>query len=170
LGAQTHALCVVDPDGKRIDRLRCAHSADGLQRLTNRLARHGAASQLTVAVERPDGRLVDHLLQAGHPVVAVKPNAIKAWRDAEVRSGAKRDPVTPRSSGDDLRLRRHQLRVLRPFGDRTRALRTVSAATPTWSGSGSLPPTSYGRRWSLVARCCGHLRRASPPARSRCAS
>jgi len=34
---------------------------------------------MPVAIERPDGRLLDLLLEAGHPVVPVEPNAIKTW-------------------------------------------------------------------------------------------
>jgi hypothetical protein len=48
--------------------------------------------RVVVAIERPDGRLVDSLLEARYPAVPVKPNAIKAWREAEVLSGAKSDP------------------------------------------------------------------------------
>jgi hypothetical protein len=44
------------------------------------------------ALERPAGRLVDALLEAGHAVVPVKPNAIKTWCEAEVLCGAKSDP------------------------------------------------------------------------------
>jgi transposase len=124
-GAHAHELCVLDQTGKRVDRLRVAHSADGLDRLIARLARHGPPEQLPVAVERPDGRLVDHLLQAGHPVVAVNPAAIKAWREAEVRSGAKSDSRDAQVIADYVRLRQHQLRVLRPFSDQTRALRAL---------------------------------------------
>ncbi|HKE99830.1 MAG TPA: IS110 family transposase [Actinomycetes bacterium] len=124
-GAQTHELCVLDHTGKRVDRLRVAHSAEGLQRLTARLARHGTPGQVPVAVERPDGRLVDYLLHAGHPVVAVKPNAIKAWREGEVLSGAKSDPGDARLIAEYLRVRYQQLRMLRPFGDQTRALRAL---------------------------------------------
>ncbi len=46
-------------------------------------ARFGKAGEMPVAIERPDGRLLD-LLEAEHPVVPVKPSAIKAWRDGEV--------------------------------------------------------------------------------------
>ena len=35
---------------------------------------------MPVAIERPDGRLLDLLLEAGHPVVPVEPNAIKTWK------------------------------------------------------------------------------------------
>ncbi len=90
--ADEHAVCVIDDHGRVIDRFTIGHTADGFERLVERLARHGAAADLPIAIERPDGRLVDRLLDAGHPVVPVKTTAIKAWREAEVGSGAKSDP------------------------------------------------------------------------------
>jgi transposase len=123
--ADEHAVCIVDPSGRVIDRFSLAHSAEGFERLVSRLARHGDPAGLPVAIERPDGRLVDRLLEAGHPVVPVKPAAIKAWREAEVGSGAKSDPGDARVIADYLRLRRHDLRELTPFSEQTRALRAV---------------------------------------------
>jgi transposase len=78
-----------------------------------------------VAIERPDGRLVDALLEAGHPVVPVKPNAIKAWREAEVLSGAKSDEADAEVIAEYLRLRAHKLRPAVPYSAETKALRTV---------------------------------------------
>lgn len=123
--ADEHAVCVIDDDGRVADRFTIEHTADGFERLIRRLARHGDAAQLAVAIERPDGRLVDRLLDAGHPVVPVKTTAIKAWREAEVASGAKSDPGDAQVIADYLRLRRHDLRELRPFSAETRALRAV---------------------------------------------
>lgn len=122
---EEHAVCVLDDDGRVMDRFTIAHSADGFDQLTTRLARHGVAADLPVAIERPDGRLVDRLLEAGHPVVPVKTNAIKAWREAEVLSGAKSDPGDAEVIADYLRQRRGRLRELQPFSDHTRALRAV---------------------------------------------
>ena len=34
---------------------------------------------MPVAIERPDGGLLDLLLEAGHPMVPVEPNLIKTW-------------------------------------------------------------------------------------------
>lgn len=123
-----HAVCVIDADGRVVDRFTIGHTADGFERLIRRLARHGDPADLPIAIERPDGRLVDRLLDAGHPVVPVKTTAIKAWREAEVGSGAKSDPGDARVIADYLRLRRHDLRVLRPFSAETRALRVVVRA------------------------------------------
>jgi transposase len=123
--SQTHAVCVLDDAGTKHANFQVGHTADGLDQLIARLGRLGDPATLPVAIERPDGRLVDRLLEAGHPVVAVQPNAIKAWRDAEILSGAKNDPGDAALIAEYLRLRRHRLRVLAPFSAQTRALRAV---------------------------------------------
>jgi len=123
--AETHAICVLDDAGHTLSTFTIAHTADGFEQLTDRLRRLGSPAALPVAIERPDGRLVDHLLEAGHPVVAVSPNAIKPWRDGEVLSGAKSDAGDAHVIAEYLRLRHHRLRVLAPFSAQTRALRAV---------------------------------------------
>jgi transposase len=124
--AETHAVCVLDATGKIICEFTIAHSADGFAELLRRLGRLAAdRAEVPVAIERPDGRLVDALLEAGHPVVPVSPNAIKTWRDGEVCSGAKSDPGDAAVIAEYLRLRAHRLRPMTPYTAATRALRTV---------------------------------------------
>jgi len=126
--AEEHAVCVLDEAGRKVVSFAIAHSRDGFERLVKKLATFGPAGHLPVAIERPDGRLVDALLEAGHPVVAVSSNAIKAWREGEVVSGAKDDPGDAEVIAEYLRLRAHKLTVLAPFSDETRALRVVVRA------------------------------------------
>lgn len=123
--AEVHAVCVMNAVGKIAAQFTVAHSADGIGGLVRRLARFGEPADVPVAIERPDGRLVDLLLEAGHPVVPVKPNAIKAWRDGEVLSGAKSDAGDAAVIAEYLRLRYHRLAPAVPYSDETRALRTV---------------------------------------------
>jgi transposase len=123
--SERHAVCVLDDAGAKATAFVIAHTADGFDQLVARLRRYGEPAGLPVAIERPDGRLVDRLLEAGHPVVPVQPNAIKAWRDAEVLSGAKHDPSDAALIAEYLRLRSHRLRVLQPFSAETQALRAV---------------------------------------------
>ncbi|WP_155352738.1 IS110 family transposase, partial [Acrocarpospora macrocephala] len=122
---EVHAVCVMDATGTIADRFTIAHTADGIAMLIRRLAKLADAADVQIAIERPNGRLVDLLLEAGHPVVPVSPNAIKAWRDGEVPSGAKSDAGDAAVIADYLRLRQHRLRVALPYSDQTRALRTV---------------------------------------------
>ena len=123
--AQTHAVCVMDAGGSITAEFVIEHSADGIALLIGRLARYGEAGVMPVAIERPNGRLVDLLLEAGHPVVPVSPNAIKTWREGEVLSGAKSDAGDAAVIAEYLRLRQHRLKTAAPYSDETNALRTV---------------------------------------------
>jgi transposase len=124
--AKTHAVCVLDATGKQVAAFTVEHTAAGFTGLIRRLARLGEPAQAPVGIERPDGRLVDALLAAGHPVVPVKPNAIKTWREGEVLSGAKSDPGDAAVIAEYARLRAHHLRAATPLTEHTTALRTVS--------------------------------------------
>src|SRR6266511_5571350 len=90
--SERHAVCVLDDAGTTISTFEITHSADGLEQLVSRLRRLGDPAGLPVAIERPDGRLVDRLLEAGHPVVPVQSNAIKAWRGRRGAVGRQERP------------------------------------------------------------------------------
>ncbi|MGH8919656.1 MAG: IS110 family transposase [Actinomycetes bacterium] len=124
--AKTHAVCVLDAAGQSVAAFTTEHTAAGFTGLVRRMAQLGDPALVPVAIERPDGRLVDALLAAGHPVVPVKPNAIKTWREGEVISGAKSDPGDAHVIAEYLRLRAHHLRAATPLTEHTTALRTVS--------------------------------------------
>jgi transposase len=126
--AEEHAVCVVDSDGAEVAAFMIAHTKEGFAKLVARLGSLGVAADMPVAIERPDGRLVDCLLEAGHRVVPVSGRAIKAWRESEVASGAKSDPGDAEVIAEYLRLRLRHLRVLDPFSDETRALRALVRA------------------------------------------
>jgi transposase len=124
--SETHAVCVLDAAGEVVSTFTIAHTAEGIAMLVRRLGKLGDPGDVPVAIERPDGRLVDLLLEAGHPVVPVSPNAIKAWRDGEVVSGAKSDAGDAQIIAEYLRLRQRRLHVATPYSDETRALRVLS--------------------------------------------
>jgi transposase len=126
--AETHAVCVTDAAGKITAEFTVEHSADGIALLVRRLGRYGEAGVMPVAIERPDGRLVDLLLEAGHPVVPASPNAIKTWRDGEVLSGAESDAGDAAVIAGYLRLRAHRLKAAAPYSDETLALRAAVRA------------------------------------------
>jgi len=62
--SERHAVCVLDDAGKTISAFQVAHTADGLEQLVATLRRYGDPAGLPVAIERPDGRLVDRLLRS----------------------------------------------------------------------------------------------------------
>jgi transposase len=118
-------VCVVDEQGRVAARFEVAHTAGGLAELRSKLARFGDPAGLPVAIERPSGLLVDTLLDAGHPVVPIHPNAVKAARPRYRASGAKSDGADGFLLADLLRTDRHRFAPLRPEGDEIRALRAL---------------------------------------------
>src|SRR6201989_137940 len=124
----------MDAGGKIAAGFTIEHSAAGIALLIGRLARYGIPGGMPVAIERPSGRLVDLLLEAGHPVVPVSPNAIKTWREGEVLSGAKSDAGDAAVIAEYLRLRYHRLAPAAPYSDETRALRTRGATRAELGG------------------------------------
>lgn len=123
--ADLHAVCVTDTQGRVKAQFTVAHTAQGIAGLIRRLARLADPDRVQIGIERPNGRLVDLLLEAGHPVIPVSPNAIKTWREGEVLSGAKSDAGDAAVIAEYLRLRQHRLVPVQPYSSQTRALRTV---------------------------------------------
>jgi len=123
--AASHAVCVLDDTGRRVTTFSVEHSAAGFTKLVRRLSRLTNVDRIAVAIERPDGRLVDTLLEAGFAVVPVSPNAIKTWRESEAGSGAKSDAGDAYVIADYLRCRAARLDPIQPYSAATVALRSV---------------------------------------------
>ncbi|HEX7688228.1 MAG TPA: IS110 family transposase [Burkholderiaceae bacterium] len=124
--ARSHAVCVVDDGGRILDRFEVAHDRDGLAALERRLARFGA--RLRVAIERPSGLVVDALVEAGHDVVPIHPNALKACRPRYRCHGGKSDAGDAYILADVLRTDGHRWRALTPQSDGIQALRALVRA------------------------------------------
>ena len=122
-GAYAHAVCVIDPAGTVLARFEPEHSAAGLADALARLAKLAPAADLPVAVERPTGLLIDTLVGAGHPVVPIHPNVVKASRPRYSAAGAKSDPGDAFLLADLLRTDGHRFAPLTPASDAVRALR-----------------------------------------------
>jgi hypothetical protein len=83
-----HAVCVVDERGRILEGRRYRHNESGVRALCARLVRLGVA---LVALERPDGLLIERRLDAGLAVIAVHPNQVKASRPRYSVAGGKSD-------------------------------------------------------------------------------
>ena len=126
-GGAAHAVCVLDRgSGAVVDRFEARHDAGGLRDMERRLARHGAPGDLPVAVERPSGLIIDALVAAGHPVIPIHPNAVKASRPRYRASGAKDDRGDAYLLADLLRTDGHRFRPLTPPSDALRSLRALT--------------------------------------------
>ena len=121
--SQSHAVCVVDEHGQRLAQQTVQHDDVGLAALIRLLERHAVER---VALERPDGVLVDRLLDAGLGVLAIHPNQVQATRDRYRASGGKSDAFDAFVLAELARTDHHRFRLVEPDADQTRALRALT--------------------------------------------
>lgn len=121
--SEEHALCVVDAAGGKLAGELFAHDEAGIRALVARMRSLGVGR---VAIERPDGLLVDRLLDAGFPVLPVHPNALKATRPRYEAAGGKSDGFDAFVLAELARTDSHRLRALTPDSDETKALRALT--------------------------------------------
>ncbi len=124
-GGTSHAVCIVDSAGQVVVQLEARHDAAGLADMLARLRRIAPAAELPVAIERPSGLIVDALVAAGHPVIPIHPNVVKACRPRYRAAGGKSDPGDAFMLADILRTDGHRFRPLMPASDDIRALRAL---------------------------------------------
>lgn len=127
-GGERHAVCVVDDAGKEIVHFEASHDAEGLASMLKRLGKLAPSAQLPVAIERPSGLVVDTLVAAGHPVVPIHPNVVKACRPRYRAAGGKHDRGDAYLLADVLRTDGHRFRPLTPQSDALKALRALVRA------------------------------------------
>lgn len=123
--SEEHAVCVVDAEGRIVEGRRVRHDEAGLRKLCDRLIELGVD---LVAVERPDGLLIERLLDAGLRVIAVHPNQVAAARPRFSASGAKTDSFDAFVLAELARTDQHRFRILIPDSDATKALRALTRA------------------------------------------
>jgi transposase len=120
-----HAVSVVDARGRELVRHSVEHSAAGLRELIDVLAGVGCRE---IAIERPDGPVVDALLAARLTVVVVSPNQVKNLRGRYGSTGNKDDRFDAYVLADTLRTDRARLRPLVPDSPETLTLRRLCRA------------------------------------------
>ncbi len=120
---KTHAVGVVDDQGGIRARFQVANTGKGFGGLVRRLVRLQVAG---VAIERPDGPLVEAMLEAGLRVVVITPRQVKALRSRYAAAGAKSDAADALLLADVLRTDGHRLATLHQDSDATQVLRALS--------------------------------------------
>jgi transposase len=123
--SEKHDLLIEDPAGEEVTAGTFAHSETGIAALCAALVRHDVE---LVAIERPDGLLVDRILDAGIRIVALHPNQVAASRDRFRASGGKSDRFDCFVLCELARTDAHRFRVLEPDSDQTKALRALTRA------------------------------------------
>jgi len=121
--AEKHDVHVADAAGEKLLAATFAHDEPGLQALCRQLVR---LKVKLVAIERPDGLLVERLLDAGLRVLALHPNQVAAARDRFRVSGGKSDRFDAFVLCELARTDHRRFRVLEPDSDQTKALRALT--------------------------------------------
>lgn len=122
--AEAHEVCVSE-EGRVIERFSVSHDERGIAALANRLTKFGIAR---VAIERPDGILVERLLAAGLEVLAIHPNQVKAARARFAIAHGKSDRFDAYVLAELARTDAHRFRALVPDTDETKALKALTRA------------------------------------------
>jgi transposase len=122
---RTHAVCVVDHAGAIRARFEVPNTGKSFAGLVKRL---GKLDVVGVAIERPDGPLVEALLDADLRVVVITPRQVKGLRSRYGASGAKSDPGDAYLLADVLRTDGHRLAALVADSDPTKVITKVIRA------------------------------------------
>jgi transposase len=144
-----HAVAIVDNAGRIEERFTVPHSDAGIRALVSRLVEVGANE---VAIERPDGPVIDALLEADLTVVVISPNQLKNLRSRYGSAGNKDDRFDAFVLADTLRTDRTRLRRLVPNSPATVTLRAACRARKDL----------VGHRVSLANQLRAHLQRSFP--------
>ena len=175
-----HAVCIVDERGSATSGSRSSTASQACGRSGGGSPRRGSR----VAIERPDGPVIDALFAAGLEVVVIASRHVKAIRTRYGTAGNKDDRADAYILADVLRTDGHRLRPLRPDSPETVTLRAtvrarkdlvqtrvrlVQQLRPTSSSCTREPSGCSGTstRRSPCASWSGSRRRRRPPAHPR---
>jgi transposase len=123
--SKDHAVAVVDPDGAVVTRCTFEHTDAGLRALIKALQHVDVDA---VGIERPDGPVVDALLEAGFTVFVIAPNQLKNLRSRYGSAGNKDDRFDAYVLADTVRTDRHRLTALTQDSPQTVTLRMTVRA------------------------------------------
>jgi len=124
---QQHAVWVMEEHGAKITSRTVPHTAAGFSEWGRELHEWQAQGiELWAAIERPEGRVVDFLLDHGVVVYPVNPKALDRARDRFRQSGAKSDPFDARVLADFLRTDHGHLQALQPSSEAAQELKYLT--------------------------------------------
>jgi transposase len=122
--SEAHEVCISE-GGQVVERFSAGHDERGIAALAERLVRAGVER---VAIERPDGILVERLLEARLEVLAIHPNQVKAARPRFAVAHGKSDRFDAYVLAELARTDAHRFRALVPDSGETKALKALTRA------------------------------------------
>jgi len=126
-GDAEHAVWIEDDAGTKVMSQALPQTAEALAEWGRWLdERRAAGIDLWAAIERPEGRIVDFLLDHGVVVFPLNPKALDRARDRFRMSGAKSDPFDARVAAGFLRTDHGHLQPLRPSSEAAQELKELT--------------------------------------------
>jgi hypothetical protein len=124
---EAHAVWVADESGEKIWEGKVAQTAEGLAEFGRRLYEWSSTGvEVWAALEKPEGRIVDFLLDHGILVYPVNPKAVDRARDRFRMSTSKSDLFDARVLADFLRTDYGHLRPLMPNSAEAQELKLLT--------------------------------------------
>ena len=124
---QEHAVWVDGEDGQRVMTRMVAHTPAGFSEWGRELDEWRAQEiALWAGIERPEGRVVDFLLDHGVRVYPVNPKALDRARDRFRQSGAKDDRFDARVLASFVRTDHGHLTALEPSSEAAQELKLLT--------------------------------------------
>jgi len=125
--AKEHAVWVEDETGTKVMSRTVAQTVDGRQDWGRWLdERRAAGHERWAAIEKPEGRIVDFLLDHGVVVYPINPKSLDRARDRFRVSSAKSDPFDARGLAGFLRTDQSHLQPLRPSSEAAQELKGLT--------------------------------------------
>src|SRR5262249_25418556 len=125
---EQHAGWVMEEHCTKVGSRTVPHGAVGFSEWGRELHEWQAQGvELWAAIERPEGRVVDFLLDHGVVVYPVNPKALDRARDRFRQGGAKSDPFDARVLADFLRTDHARLRALQPSSEAAQRPKLLTA-------------------------------------------
>lgn len=122
-----HAVWVEEESGGKVAALTVSHTAEGLSEFGRWLdERRAEGIELWAAIEKPEGRVVDFLLDHGVVVYPVNPKALDRARDRFRMSHATSDPCDARVLAAFVRTDHAHLRALEPSSEPAQELELLA--------------------------------------------
>jgi transposase len=118
-----HEVLIADAEGERLWAATVPHDEAGIAKLCSALRTFNVDR---VAIERPDGLLIERLLETGVSVLAIHPNKVAAARDRFRAAGGKSDRFDAFVLCELARTDSHRFPALTPDSDQTKALRALT--------------------------------------------
>lgn len=124
---KVHAVWVSGEGGEKVAQMAVNQTVAGLSELGRWLyERRGEGSELWAAIEKPEGRIVDFLLDHGVVVYPINPKALDRARDRFRVSRAKSDPFDAWVLAEFLRTDHPHLRALVPNSEKAQELKILT--------------------------------------------